>query len=139
VAPPNPADLLNEWREAVEGVVGAVSGAAGRSDAAKALLGPLQRQAELFQQLVERQQGLQRELLDRAFEPYDAIFDLLEGSGAMMREQAEALEQAAAAVERAAGLMRRQAELFGTATRTARLPGDVLRQAAGGSPRKHDD
>jgi hypothetical protein len=139
VAPPNPADLFNEWREAVEGVVGVISGAAGRSDAAKALLGPLQRQAELFQQLVEREQRLQRELLDRAFEPYDAVFDLLEGSSAVMREQAEAMEQAAAAVERAAALMRRQAELFATATRTARLPGDVLRQAAGGTPRRSAD
>ena len=131
-----PQDLLGEWRSAMRSVVSAIV-SAGRSDALKPLTGPLQRQAELLERVVEQQQRLQGELVDRAFEPVDAIFELLERSGGMMRAQAEALEQAAQAVEQAAALMRTQAELFEAATRTARAPADLVRTAAGGRrPRK---
>jgi methyl-accepting chemotaxis protein len=128
-------DLLGEWRAAMGAVVSAIT-SAGRSEALRPLLGPLQHQAELIERVLEQQRQIQGQLVDRAFEPVDAIFDLLERSGAMMRAQAEALEQAAAAVEQAAGLMRTQAELFETATKTARAPADLVQRAAGGTRRR---
>jgi hypothetical protein len=132
---PPAGDLLREWQAAMQSVISAVGSAAGRSDAARQLLAPMRRQAELLEQALEQQQKIQRDVVDRAFKPVDAMFDLLERSGSMMREQAEALEQAAQAVERAAGLIRLQAELFETATRTVRKPADVLKSAAGSGRR----
>ena len=127
--------LLREWRAAMQSVISAVGAAAGRSDAARQLLAPMRRQTDLLEQALEQLQEIQRDVVARAFKPVDAVFDLLERSGSMMREQAEALEQAAQAVERAAGLMRLQAELFETSTRTVRKPADVLKSAAGSGPR----
>jgi hypothetical protein len=135
VSEPHISDLVGEWRSAMQSVVSAIT-SAGRSEALKPLLGPLQRQAELLERVLEQQQRIQGQLVDRAFEPVDAIFDILERSGAMMRAQAEALEQAAQAVEQAAGLMRTQAELFEAATKTARAPADIVRGAAGGGRRQ---
>ena len=79
----------------------------------------------------EQLQEIQRDAVNRAFKPVDAMFDLLARSGAMLREQADALDQAAQALERAAGLIRLQAELFETSTQTVRKPADVLKSAAG--------
>jgi hypothetical protein len=130
-------DLLGEWRAAMGAVVSAIT-SAGRSEALRPLLGPLQHQAELIERVLEQQRQIQGQLVDRAFEPVDAIFDLLERSGAMMRAQAEALQQAAQAVDQAAGLMRTQAELFEAATKTARAPADLVRGAAGGRRRPRE-
>jgi methyl-accepting chemotaxis protein len=131
MAGPPAGDLVREWQAAMQSVISAVGSAAGRSDAARQMLAPMERQVELLEQALEHQQKIQRDLVDRAFKPVDAMFDLLERSGSMMHEQAEALEQAAQAVERAAGLIRRQAELFETSTRTVRKPAGVLKSAAG--------
>jgi uncharacterized protein (DUF885 family) len=132
---PPAKDLVREWQAAMQSVISAVGSAAGGSDAARQLLAPMRRQTQLLEQALEQLQELQRDVVAQAFKPVDAMFDLLERSGSMMREQAEALEQAAQAVERAAGLMRLQAELFETSTRTARTPTDVLKSAAGSGPR----
>ena len=51
------------------------------SDVPRALLAPIERQLELIEELVER-----------AFGPFDAVFDLLEQSGAAMRRHAEMAE-----------------------------------------------
>jgi hypothetical protein len=45
-------DLLREWQAAMQSVAASVTAAAGRSDVARQLLAPLQRQAELFQRWV---------------------------------------------------------------------------------------
>jgi signal transduction histidine kinase len=124
-------DLLREWQAATQSMISAVASAAGRSDAARQLLPPMQRQAEVLQHAVEQQQRFQRAVASRLFEPFDAILDLLEKSGAMVREQAEALEQAAHALERAARVAKLQAELLEGATRSARVPLDVARSAVG--------
>ena len=129
-------DLLREWQAAMRSVISVVDSAVGGSDMARRLLVPMRRQTELLEKAFVRQQEIQRDMVARAFKPVDAMFDLLERSGSMMREQAEALEQAAQAVDRAAGLIRLQAELFETATRTARKPTDVLKSAAGSGRRR---
>jgi uncharacterized protein YukE len=84
-----------------------------------------------LQDLVERERQLQKELAGALAAPFDAIFDLLEQSGATMRSQAEALESAGRALQEAATLMKSQAELFERTVGTLRKPGDLAKAAAG--------
>ena len=112
-------DLLREWQSAMTSVI------------PRQLLGPLKRQTELIGDVLERERQLQREVLGRVFAPLDAVFDLLEQSGATIRQQAEALEQAARALEDTAVLMKAQAELFERGIKTIREPADLARSVAG--------
>ena len=112
-------DLLRDWQSAMTSVI------------PRQLLAPLKRQTELIQDVLERERRLQREVLGHVFAPLDAVFDLLEQSGATIRQQAEALEQAAKALEDTAVLMKAQAELFERGIKTIREPADLARSVAG--------
>src|SRR3954447_62848 len=112
-------DLLRDWQSAMQSVI------------PKQLLGPLQRQADLIQDVLERERRLQREVLGYAFAPFDAVFDLLEQSGTTFRRQAEALEQAARALQETAALMKTQADIFEAGVRAIREPTDLARSVAG--------
>lgn len=94
----------------------------------------LHRQADLVQEVLGRERRLQRELLTRAFAPLDSIFDVLEQSGAAMREEAEAIEHAARALEQAAALMKTQAELYERAVHVLREPSRLVESAVGLGP-----
>jgi len=115
----NEPDLLREWRSAISSLV------------PRQLMGPMERQVELIQDVLERERRLQREVLGRVFGPVDAVFDLLEQSGAMLTQQAQALEEAARALEQTAALMKTQADLFERTIRAARQPADLARTVAG--------
>jgi prophage DNA circulation protein len=129
-------DLLHEWQAATKSVARTIASAVGGGgDAARQLLSPLQRQAELLQEILEAERRLQREILGRALQPVDAVFDLLEQSGAAMRGQAEAMEHAAEALEQTAVLMKTQAELFERTIQLLREPSRRLESAAGIEPR----
>jgi hypothetical protein len=121
-------DLLREWQAAMRSL-------AGHVDVPRQLLGPLQRQAELLQEILEREQRLQRDVVNRLLGPADAIFDLLEQSGAALHQQAEALEEAGRALEQTAALVKAQADLFEHTVRTIREPTELARTAAG-APRR---
>ena len=95
------------------------------------LLSPLQHQVERLQELLEHQQRLQRDVVGRLLGPADAIFDLLEQSGATLRQQAEALEEAAHALEQTAVLVKAQADLFERTLRAVREPTELAKAAAG--------
>jgi hypothetical protein len=112
-------DLLREWQSAMTSVI------------PRQLLGPLKRQTEMIGAALERERKLQREVLGLVFGPLDAVLDLLEQSGAAIRQQAEALEQAARALEDTAVLMKAQAELFERSIKTIREPADLARSVAG--------
>jgi hypothetical protein len=136
-----PADLVREWQEAMLSMASAAASAAGGSGAARQLLAPIQRQAELVEQALEQQRKLQADFVDLAFRPLEEILGVFEQSSAMMRDQAEALAQAAAAFERTAGLIAMQAQLFETATQAIRRPTDIVkstasRGAGGAKPRQ---
>jgi hypothetical protein len=120
-------DLIHEWRAAMQSVLAAAASATGRAELPRHLLVPLQRQAELVQQVLERE----RDLMSHAFAPVDALFDLLEQSGAALRKQAEALSESARALEQAAELMRVQAELYERAIHALRRPSELAKTAAG--------
>jgi hypothetical protein len=89
-----------------------------------------------MQSVLERERELQRDLLGRAFEPFDATFGLLEQSGAALREQAQAIEHAAKSLEQAAGLMKTQADLFERTIRMMREPSRRIESAMGVDPER---
>jgi hypothetical protein len=131
-------DLIREWQAAMQSAFSAAMSATGRRELPRQLLAPLQRQAELVQEMLERERRLQRDVMRHAFAPADAVFDLLEQSGAALRKQAEALSESARALEQAADLVRAQATLFEQAIHTMRRPIDLARSAAG-LERERDD
>ena len=125
---PGGRDLLREWRQQMESLVTSV---AGRAELPRQLLEPMQRQLELVQEVVERQQRLQRDVAGRLAAPVDAVFDLLEDSAVALRKQAEALEAAGAALEETAALVKGQAELFERTVGTLREPTEIAKKLAG--------
>lgn len=120
-------DLIHEWRAAMQAVLAAAASATGRAELPRHLLAPLQKQAELVQEVLERE----RDLMTRAFAPVDAVFDVLEQSGAALRKQAEALSESARALEQAAELVKAQAELYERTIQTLRRPSELVKTAAG--------
>ena len=104
---------------------------AGHAELPRQLLSPLQRQAELIQEILERERRLQRDVVNRLLGPADAIFDLLEQSGVALHQQAEALEEAGRALEQTAALVKAQADLFERTVRTIRGPTELAKAAAG--------
>ena len=124
-------DLLREWQEAMQSVVSSAASVAGRSALPRQLITPMQRQLDLVQELFDRERRFQQDLLARTFAPFDAVFDLLEQSGAALRRQAEALKESARALEQAAAMMEVQAELFESTIQKLREPAEIAKAAAG--------
>jgi hypothetical protein len=126
------SDLLREWQAAMRSL-------AGRSvELPQQLLAPMQRQAQLVQEVLERERQRQQDLLARAFAPLDAVFDLLEQSGTAMHRQAQALKESARALEQAAAMAEAQAELFERAVTVLRQPSEIVKRAGGVQPRSDD-
>jgi hypothetical protein len=117
-------DLLREWQAAMRSL-------AGHAEVPRQLLAPMQRQAELVQEILEREGRLQRDVVNRLLGPADAIFDLLEQSGAALHQQAVALVEAGRALEQTAALVKAQADLFERTVRTIRKPTEMARAAGG--------
>jgi hypothetical protein len=130
-------DLLREWQKRMESLVAsAASGVAGRAELPRQLVEPMERQLELLQQIVEREQRLQREVAGRLAAPFDAVFDLLEGSAVTLGKQAEALEAAGEALQETARLVKSQADLFERTVGLMREPTELAKAAAGLERRK---
>jgi hypothetical protein len=123
----------------MDSVVASASAAAGRSSLPGDLLGAMQRQLELVQEVIDRERRLETEVAARLLAPIDAVFDLLEETGATLRRQAEALESAGRALEESAGLMKRQAELFERTIGTLRQPAELAKVVAGLERRSRKD
>ena len=72
----DPADLLKAWQHAIRDLGGvAASLASGPAGAASDLVRPPQQQAELLQQVLQRQLEFERELVGRAAAPLHAAQD----------------------------------------------------------------
>ncbi|HEX7610425.1 MAG TPA: hypothetical protein VF380_07120 [Solirubrobacteraceae bacterium] len=127
----NGRELLKEWREVMDSVVSSAASAAGRSELPRDLVRASQRQLELVQNIIDSEQRLQGDVVGTIFAPVDAVFDMLQQTGATLRRQAEALEAAGRALEETAGLMKGQAELFERMVATLRQPSDMAKAAAG--------
>jgi hypothetical protein len=125
------SELLGEWRKLMDSVVASAASIGGRTEIPRQLLEPMQRQIELLQEVIARERALQRQIAGRILAPVDAIFDLVEESGAVLRRQAEALEAAGRALEDTARLVKTQAELFEHTLATLREPTELAKVAAG--------
>jgi len=124
-------ELLDEWRKLMDSAVSSAASVGGRAELPRQVLEPMQRQLELMLEVVERERTIQKQLAGRLLAPVDAIFDLLEESGLMLRRQAEALQAAGRALEETAGLVKSQAELFERTIGALREPAERARAAAG--------
>ena len=124
-------ELLDEWRKLMDSVVSSAASAAGRPELPRELLGAMQSQMALMQRIADRERLLGSELAARILGPIDAVFDLLEQSGATLRSEAEALETAGRALQDTAGLMKRQAELFERTIGALRQPAELAKVATG--------
>ena len=123
--------MLREWREFLDSAAATAISATGRAGVPRQLVDAMQRQVELVGDLLERERLLQRDVAGRLFAPIDAAFDLLEGTGATLSRQAEALAAAGRALEETAGLMQGQAELFERTVAALRQPAELARAATG--------
>ncbi len=124
-------ELLGEWQKVMESLVASTGSVGSRAELPRQLLEPMQRQLQLVQEVVERERRLQRQLAGHLVAPIDAVFDLLEQSGVMLRKQAEALEAAGRALEETAQLVATQAELFEHTIGALREPTELAKAAAG--------
>jgi hypothetical protein len=122
---------LGEWRRLAESLAASAASAAGNSAIPKDLLRVSQRQVELLQEVIQRERSRQGELAGIVTAPIDALFDLMEETGATLRLQAEALASAGRALEETASLMSRQAERFERTVAALRQPADMAKAAAG--------
>lgn len=123
-------ELLNEWRSLMDSVVASAASTAGGA-VPRPLLEAMQRQADLVQELIERERNRQKQLAAGLVAPVDAVFDLLEQIGGTLRRQAEALATAGQALEETARLAQNQAELFERTIHTLREPAEIAKTAVG--------
>ena len=124
-------ELLREWRKLMDAVVDSATSVAGRAEFPEKLVETMQHQLQLIQEVLERERALQKDIAARVVAPVDAVFDLLEESGATLRRQAEALESAGRALEETAALMKSQAELFEATIARLREPAELAKAVAG--------
>src|SRR5665213_1441872 len=124
-------DLLNEWRRVMDTVVASAASVSGRTDLPRDLLRAMQHQAEMVQEVIERERTMQGDLAGRIFGPIDALFDLLADTGVTLRRPADTLEAAGAALQQPAALMKRQAEMFERSVEALRQPSELAKRATG--------
>jgi hypothetical protein len=127
----SPREKPRDWREFLDSATAAAISATERAGVPRQVLDAMQRQVEVVQDLVERERRLQRDVAGRLIAPIDAAFDLLEGTGATLRRQAEALGAAGRALEETAALMQGQAEMFERTIAALRQPTELARAASG--------
>ena len=126
----DPADLLRGWQEAIKQLGSAfATPLTGQQDLVNLVQGPLQRQAELLEQAVQRQVDFEKAVLGRVLAPASVMLDMLEQTAAAMKAQAEAFEAAAASFKHAGEMLELQASLLEQVARSLRDPVGALRSA----------
>jgi hypothetical protein len=131
----DPADLLKAWQRAIGEVGGvAASLASGPAGAASDLMRPLQHQAELLQQVLQRQLEFERELVSRAVAPLHAAQELVDQATETFRAQAISFRAASKTFGQLAGLMDQQADLLDRAGALMHDPLNAFRSADDEAP-----
>jgi hypothetical protein len=127
---PDLGDLLRAWESAIREVGGlAGSLVSGSADLTGQLTAPMQKQAELLEQILQRQLELERELISVITSPARRVLDLSAQTTEAMAAQARAFRAASLSLAQAADLMEQQADLLGAAIGTIRDPVAALRSA----------
>ena len=126
----DPAQLLRAWQHAIRELAEAgASVASTPAGAAGDLLRPLQHEAELLEQVLQRQLEFERELLGRAVAPLQAAQELVDQATETWRAQASSFRAASKTFGQLAGLMDQQAQLLERAGAAMRDPLTVFRSA----------
>jgi len=119
----DPAQLLRAWQHAIRELAEAgASVASTPAGAAGDLLRPLQHEAELLEQVLQRQLEFERELLGRAVAPLQAAQELVDQATETWRGQATSFRAASKTFGQLAGLMDQQAHLLERAAAAMRDP-----------------
>jgi len=127
----DPTDLLRAWENAIRdlgGVAGSL--AAGSAGIVGDLPRRLQRQAELLQQMLQRQLDFERELVSRAVAPLRTSLDLVDQATGNFHEQAATFRGASKTFAQLADVMEQQARLLDRASATLRDPAVVFRSTS---------
>jgi hypothetical protein len=129
-----PADLLRAWRDVIKQLrsLPPLPGQTEMTDMTRALVAPLQRQAELLEETLQRQLRFERDVVGRLTEPVTIAFDALQQTSGAMRTQAEAMQAASTALKQAADLLELQAGMIERATSALRDPTQFVRATARG-------
>ena len=98
-------------------------------EVAEQLAAPLQRQAELLEQILQRQIEFEGDLIARLLGPAGTIFDLVEQTATAMQAQTAAFRAAAASFTQIADLVEQQVELLQLARESVLAPVTALRAA----------
>ena len=126
----DPAELLKAWQRAIRDLGGvAASLASSPAGAASDLLRALQHQAELLQQVLQRQLEFERELVGRAVAPLRAAQELVDQATGTFRAQATSFRAASKTFGQLAALMDQQADLLERAGVAMRDPLTVFKSA----------
>jgi hypothetical protein len=134
----DPAELLKAWQHAIHDLGGAAGSlASGPAGAASDLVRPLRHQAELLQQVLQRQLEFERELVGRAAAPLHAAQDLVDQATGTLRAQATAFRAASTTFGQLAGLMDQQADLLERAATVMRDPLTAFRSAGSEPTAEH--
>ena len=99
-------------------------------EVAEQLAAPLQRQAELLEQILQRQLEFERDLVGRMVAPSGALLHVFEQTAAAMRAQTVAYRAAATSFTQIAELVEQQAEMLQLASEAVSGPVSALRGAA---------
>ena len=125
-------DLLHAWEAAIRELRGIASSlVSGPAEHAGQLGAPLQRQAELLEQILQRQVDFERDLFGRVLGPARVVLDVADQTTAAMHSQATAFRAAAASFGQVADLLEQETKLLQVATGTLRNPVSALRTAGG--------
>jgi hypothetical protein len=124
-------DLVGAWRDAANQLRSLATSIAGQAGAgARDVLGPLQRQTEVIEQLLRRQIEVEEELVRRALAPARATVEALDKAPDAMRAQAAAFRAAATSFGQAADLLEVQATAVEQTIGALKAPVELTRKAA---------
>ena len=107
----------------------AATPAATPPELTRLVLAPLERQAELLEQALQRQSEFEREVVGRMLAPLDQLLDTIAETAAAMRTQSQAFDAAATSLKRASEVLEMQAGLLDRASRSIREPTELLRRS----------
>jgi hypothetical protein len=131
---PDANELLSTYRDLLAGVR-RTAGPMG------SLVRPLEIQADLLDQLLQRQRTVETQL-QSAVQPLGAMYELARDAPAVLRSQAKAFAAAGTSFQQAADLLNLQADLLEKTGAALDVPADVLRglkRSGRGKPPAPDD
>jgi methyl-accepting chemotaxis protein len=128
---PTSPDPLRSWADAMDQLLRGIGAGADAKGLPAQLLEPLQQQRDFIATLGRQQTEWQGQLVDRIVAPLEAMESMIGEAATTMREQAQALGQAASALATVSTTLNTQAELFERGERALKDRAETARSLAG--------